>query len=259
MPAPSLSVYPVPGLPHIEAGMDLAAVIAKAAHDNGLEPGDGDIFVIAQKIISKAEGRAVDLRSVSPSPAAEILGQKTEKDARLVELILRESSRVVRHSPGVVIVEHRLGIVLANAGIDRSNVSGDEHTVLLLPEDPDASAAQLREKLETRLQVRLGILISDSLGRPWRLGTTGVAIGCAGLTALHDLRGGTDLFGRVLQVAEIATADCLAGAAGLVMGEGAEGIPVALIRGSDAVDRAKENPAQDARTLLRPPAEDLFR
>ena len=259
MPAPSLSIHPVPGLPLIQTGADLAAVITAAVQDAGLEPRDGDVFVIAQKIVSKAEGRATDLRDVAPSPAAKALAETTDKDARIVELILQESNRVVRQSAGVIIVEHRLGIVLANAGIDRSNVTGDEDTVLLLPEDPDASAARLKTGLEDHFGVRLGILITDSIGRPWRLGTTGVAIGCAGLTALQDLRGSKDMFGRVLQVAEIATGDCLASAAALIMGEGAEGIPVALVSGSRVADRTAEEPGQNAKTLLRPVEEDLFR
>jgi coenzyme F420-0:L-glutamate ligase/coenzyme F420-1:gamma-L-glutamate ligase len=259
MSVPSLSVYPVPGLPWIQPGADLAAIIATGVRNAALEPRDGDIFVIAQKIVSKAEGRLVDLREVEPSPAATTLAEKTDKDARAVELILRESKRIVRHSPGVIIVEHKLGIVLANAGIDRSNVTGDEHTVLLLPEDPDASAAQLKTGLESELGIRPGVLITDSIGRPWRLGTTGAAIGCAGLTALLDLRGGVDHFDRVLQVAEIATADCLAGAAGLVMGEGAEGIPVAVLRGPAIVALVDEASSQNATSLLRPAEEDLFR
>ncbi len=259
MPAPSLSIYPVPGLPQIRPGTDLAAVISAAVREAGLEPQNGDIFVVAQKIISKAEDRAIDLRNVTASPSATALAKRTDKDARVVELILQESNRVVRESPGVIIVEHRLGIVLANAGIDRSNVTGDEDIVLLLPEDPDASATRLKTGLENHLGVRLGVLITDSIGRPWRLGTTGIAIGCAGIIALQDLRGSTDLFGRVLQVAEVATADCLASAAGLIMGEGAEGIPVALISGSGVVDRASEEAVQNAKTLLRPIEEDLFR
>jgi coenzyme F420-0:L-glutamate ligase/coenzyme F420-1:gamma-L-glutamate ligase len=259
MAAPSLSIYPVRGLPQIQPGTDLAVFVSAAVHDAELEPRDGDIFVVAQKIVSKAEDRAIHLGDVNVSPAAEVLAKSTDKDARVVELILQESNRVVREAPGVIIVEHRLGIVLANAGIDRSNVAGDEDTVLLLPEDPDASAVRLKTDLEDHLGVRLGVLITDSIGRPWRLGTTGIAIGCAGITALKDLRGDTDLFGRVLQVAEVATADCLASAAGLIMGEGAEGIPVALISGSGLVDRASEEPGQSAKTLLRPVEEDLFR
>jgi len=254
MSAPALSVFRIPDLPRIEPGADLAAEIVAAVRKANLEPRPGDIFAIAQKVVSKAEGRIVDLHDITPSPDAVELAKRADKDPRLVELILNESRRVVRHVPGIIIVEHRLGIVLANAGIDRSNVEGDEDVVLLLPENPDASAAKLKQALENQFAVRLGVIITDSVGRPWRLGTTGIAIGCAGVTALDDLRGQRDLFGRVLQVAEVATADCVAGAAGLVMGEGAEGAPVVLIRGIDAGDSD-----QNAAALLRPEREDLFR
>lgn len=254
MPAPALSVFRIPDLPRIEPGADLAAEIVAAVRKANLEPRPGDIFAIAQKVVSKAEGRIVDLHDITPSPDAVELAKRADKDPRLVELILNESRRVVRHVPGIIIVEHRLGIVLANAGIDRSNVEGDEDVVLLLPENPDASAAKLKQALENQFAVRLGVVITDSVGRPWRLGTTGIAIGCAGVTALDDLRGQRDLFGRVLQVAEVATADCVAGAAGLVMGEGAEGTPVVLIRGIDAGDSD-----QNAAALLRPERENLFR
>ena len=171
-----------------------------------------------------------------------------------MELILRESRRVVRHRPGVLIVEHRSGIVLANAGIDRSNVAGAEDTVLLLPEDPDASAMSLKKALEDRFGVRLGVVITDSVGRPWRMGTTGIAIGCAGVAALEDLRGNPDLFGRTLEVSEVATADAVAAAAGLLMGEGLEGSPAVLVRGLAAGESS-----QTARDVLRPIDEDLFR
>lgn len=253
MPAPAIALYPVPGLPLVNADTDLAAVIAVAVAAAGLQPRNGDVFAVAQKIVSKAEGRLVNLNDISPSAKARELANGGDKDPRLVELILRESRRVVRHSAAVIIVEHRLGIVLANAGIDRSNVAGDEDTVLMLPDDPDASAARLRLALEAFFGVRLGVIISDSIGRPWRLGTTGVAIGCAGMTALTDMRGQADMFGRVLQVAEVATADCIAGAAGLIMGEGAEAVPVVLVRGIDAHDSK-----QNAKTILRPEKENLF-
>jgi len=254
MPEPALCVYSIPDLPLIEPGTNLAAVIETAVRQVNLQPAAGDVLAIAQKIVSKAEDRIVHLSDVQPSDQAQELAQSTAKDPRLVELILRESRRVVRQTRNIIIVEHRLGLVLANAGIDRSNVAGDEDTVLLLPQDPDASARRLKKELDARFGVRLGILITDSVGRPWRLGTTGIAIGCAGLTSLNDLRGQPDMFGRVLQVAEIATADCAAGAAALVMGEGAEAIPVVLIRGLDAGDVA-----QNAMTIVRPTDEDLFR
>jgi len=254
MPAPALSFFPVADLPLIEPGCDLDAVIIAQCAAGGIEPRDGDIFAIAQKIVSRAEGCFVDLNQVEPSAEARQLAYSAERDPRLAELILRESTRVVRDTPNVLIVEHRLGIVLANAGIDRSNVDGGDDTVLTLPADPDASAARLQHALDRHYGVRLGVVIIDSVGRPWRLGTTGIAIGCAGFTALNDLRGQPDLFGRVLQVAEVATADCIAGAAGLLMGEGADAVPVVLIRGLDTGDTQ-----QSARTIVRPAHEDLFR
>lgn len=253
MPAPAIALFPVPGIPLIDAGSDLATIIATAISNAGLRPESGDVLAIAQKIISKAEGCIVDLREITPSEKARELAKDGAKDPRLVELIIRESRRIIRHSAGVIIVEHRLGLVLANAGIDRSNVAGDEDTVLLLPDDPDTSALNLQRALKEHFGVHFGIIITDSIGRPWRLGTTGIAIGCAGMTALEDMRGRTDIFGRVLQVAEVATADCLAGAAGLVMGEGAESMPVVMIRGVSA------GPSdQNARTVLRPENENLF-
>lgn len=253
MPSPALALFPVPGIPVIDAETDLATVIATAISDAGLRPERGDVVVIAQKIVSKAEACTVDLREITPSQKARALAQGGDKDPRLIELILSESKRIVRHSADVIITEHRLGIVLANAGIDRSNVAGDEDTVLVLPQDPDASAAKLRQSLGKHFGVHLGVIITDSVGRPWRLGTTGIAIGCSGVTALDDMRGQTDMFGRVLQVAEVAVADCVAGAAGLIMGEGAESMPVVLVRGIDA--RPSD---QTARTILRPERENLF-
>jgi coenzyme F420-0:L-glutamate ligase/coenzyme F420-1:gamma-L-glutamate ligase len=254
MNAPALSFRPVPGIPEIGPGIDLARVLAESIEKAGLEIVDGDVIAIAQKIVSKAEGRFVDLRDIVPSAQALELEYSKEKDPRLAELILRESSRIVRDTPTVLIVEHRSGIVLANAGIDRSNVRGDDHTALLLPEDADASAATLKQSLDQRFNAALGVLITDSVGRPWRMGTTGLAIGCAGIDAMHDMRGDTDRFGRILQVAEIAVADSLAGAANLVMGEGDEGVPAAIISG---VGAGASN--QTARDILRPVAEDLFK
>lgn len=249
-----MALRAIPGLPLVEPGTPLAETIATSMDKAGVEPEDGDILAVAQKIVSKAEGRLVALGDIEPSPAARNLAAEIDKDARVVELILRESRRVIRHRPGMVIVEHRLGIIMANAGIDRSNVAGPGETVLLLPEDPDASAAAMKRSLEARLGVRLGVLITDSVGRPWRLGTTGIAIGCAGVPVLEDLRGDLDLFGRVLEVSEVATADAVAAAAGLLMGEAAEGSPVVLIRGLGAGASS-----QTARAVLRPAEEDLFR
>jgi len=254
MSTPALSFFPIPGIPQIEPGADLAAVLIEHITAAGLTLETGDVVTIAQKIVSKAEDRFVDLNDIEPSAQASSLAYAREKDPRLAELILRESTRIVRDTPLVLIVEHRLGIVLANAGIDRSNVDGDDDTVLLLPEDPDASAAALRGRLEAHFGLALGIIITDSVGRPWRVGTTGVAIGCAGVEAMNDMRGERDTFGRVLQVAEVATADCIAGAAGLIMGEGSEALPAVICRGLGA--GASD---QTARNILRPDHENLFR
>jgi len=230
----------------VQAGDDLAAQLSAAMARAGLAPEPGDVLAIAQKIVSKAEGRSIALASVAPSQAARDLAAQTGKDARLVELILSESERVVRARPNLIIVKHRLGFVMANAGIDQSNVGEDGHA-LLLPRDPDASAAALAARLG------LPVVITDSFGRAWRRGTVGVAIGAAGLPALQDLRGRPDLFGRTLMVSITGFADEIAAAAGLVMGQGAEGIPAVLLRGlawSGAVNPAAE--------LLRPAQEDLF-
>ncbi len=240
------------GLGEISAGDDLAALLAVALAGAAR----GDVVVVAQKIVSKAEGRSIDLNSVTPSPRADELAARTGKDPRLVELILAESTDVVRAQRGVLIVRHRQGYVMANAGIDRSNVPspGGEERVLLLPLDADASAAALRSGLKAMLGLDLGIIISDSFGRPWRNGVVNVALGAAGLPALIDRRGESDRFGRTLEVTQVALADALASAAGLVMGEGAEGVPAVLAQGLDW--NAPDCPAQ---ALIRPLDEDLFR
>ncbi|MGI9329652.1 MAG: coenzyme F420-0:L-glutamate ligase [Gammaproteobacteria bacterium] len=254
MSKPDLALHRLSGIPLVESGDDLPALLLAAIRAQDLQLQAGDLLIVAQKIISKAEGRIVHLSDVEPSAEAQSLAVSTDKDPRLVELILRESSRVLRTRPGLIIVEHRLGLILANAGIDRSNVGIDEDTVLLLPEDPDRSATQLRADLATTTGVAPGVLIIDSIGRPWRLGTTGVAIGAAGVPVLTDLRGGQDMFARELQVAEIAPADSLAAAAALLMGEGAEAIPAVLVRGLPPSDSQ-----QPAAAVLRPGHEDLFK
>ena len=221
----------------------------------GLELLDQDILIYAQKVISKSEGRQVELQSVTPGHQALQIAGLTGKDPRLVELILSESTRVVRSVPGVLIVEHRLGFVLANAGIDQSNVlEGDSDCVLLLPRDPDGSAERLRAELARRTGAKTGVLINDSFGRPWRTGTTGTAIGCAGLPAVLDLRGEVDLTGRRLQATVVGLADEIAAAASLVMGQAAEGQPVILLRGLSWVGGSIP-----ARMIVRPQQEDLFR
>lgn len=250
-----LGIFPLTGLPEIRPGDDLPGLLA--AHLAELRA--GDILVVAQKIVSKAEGRFVTLSDVVPSPEAVSLAGEVRKDARLVELVLRESSQVVRAAPHVLITRHRLGHVMANAGIDASNLgnagkAGGEGRVLLLPDDPDASAARIGDALEARFGVRPGVVISDSFGRPWRMGTVNVAIGIAGMPALIDRRGEPDRDGRVMQMTLIALADAVAAAAGLAMGEGAEGVPAAVVRGLGWAGAA-----QTAGALLRPVGEDLFR
>ncbi len=226
-----LTLTPLPGIPSVQPGDDLAALILEGVRLAGLQLETNDILVLAQKIVSKAEDRRVHLATVAPSPEAQALAAQTEKDPRLVELILRESNEVLRYRPGLIIVEHKLGFVCANAGIDHSNVAGGEEWVLLLPENPDESARQLRYRLEAATQTRLGVLIIDSHGRAWRNGTVGMTIGISGLPGLVDLRGQPDLFGRALRVTQIGAADELAAAASLAMGQAAEGTPVVHARG----------------------------
>jgi coenzyme F420-0:L-glutamate ligase/coenzyme F420-1:gamma-L-glutamate ligase len=251
-----LTCTALPSLPLVEPGDDLASLIAGGLAAAGIAPQDGDILVIAQKIVSKAQGRYVDLASVTPGPEAIALGQKVLRDPRLVELILAESNLVVKAAPNLLVVEHRLGLVMANAGIDLSNITHehDLDRVLLLPLDPDGSAADLRECLATITGARMGVIIADSFGRPFRLGVTGVAIGAAGIPALIDMVGQPDLFGRPLQVTELGVGDELAAMASLVMGQAAEGCPVAHIRGFGS--NAPERPAS---ALVRPRAMDRFR
>ena len=246
-----LGIIPLTDLPEIRPGDDLPALLA--AHLADLQA--GDILVVAQKIVSKAEARFVTLSEVVPSPEAEELALEIRKDARLVELVLRESTEVVRAARHVLITRHRLGHVMANAGIDASNLgSAGEGRVLLLPEDPDASATRIADALEAKFGVRPGVVVSDSFGRPWRMGTVNVAIGIAGMPGLIDRRGERDRDGRVMQMTLIAFADAVAAAAGLAMGEGAEGVPAAVVRGLGWA-----GVAQTAGALLRPVGEDLFR
>jgi coenzyme F420-0:L-glutamate ligase/coenzyme F420-1:gamma-L-glutamate ligase len=252
----ALEVLAIPGIPMIEPGDDLAALIAEGLARGMHESRERDVIVIAQKVVSKAEGRSVDLATVKPSTRAIELAREVQKDPRLVELILSESVRVVRSRPNVLIVEHRLGFVMANAGVDQSNVASPDgpQRALLLPVDPDGSAAALRERLSALCGVPPAVVITDSFGRAWRRGTAGVAIGAAGLPALLDLRGNPDLFGRALQVSISGFADEIAAAASLVMGQGDEAQPVVLMRG--LTWNAPANPASE---LVRPAAEDMFR
>lgn len=250
-----LELIVLDGIPMVAPGDDLAAMLLAAVARTGMSLQAGDVLVLAQKIVSKAEGRTVDLATVAASPRALEIAAAVHKDPRFVELVLRESREVLRARPDILIVEHRLGFVMANAGIDRSNVEGgDRDVVLLLPEDPDASAARLRSALLASAGVEIGVVVNDSFGRAWRRGTMGIAIGSAGLPALLDRRGSPDLFGRPLQVTMIGYADEIASAASLLMGQGDEGRPAVLVRGLDV-------PAGhgSARDLIRPRAEDLFR
>jgi len=243
------------GIPVVQPGDDLATIIADALEREGIRLQDGDVLVVAQKIVSKAEDRFVALATVTPSARATEIARETGKDPRLVEVILSESKRVVRTRRDLIIVEHRLGIVLANAGVDQSNVGSDAaHRVLLLPRDPDASARALRDTLATRYGCDIAVVVNDSVGRAWRRGTVGIALGAAGLPSLLDLRGQPDMFGRQLRSSIVGLADEIAATASLMMGQAAEGRPVVLIRGLGLPP--EDAPAQ---SLIRPEQEDLFR
>jgi len=248
-----LELFALPGLPMVRAGDDLAALILAGLDRAGQTLRDRDVVVIAQKIVSKAEGRTVDLDDVVPSAAALKLATEIGKDPRIVEVVLSESVRVVRKRPNLMIMQHRLGFVMANAGVDQSNVAEPDgrHRALLLPLDPDGSAEAIRVRLAA--QAHVGIVISDSFGRPWRRGTAGVAIGAAGIPSVIDLRGRPDLFGRTLEVSIIGFADEIAAAASLLQGQAAEAQPVVVVRG--LTWQAPNVPVAD---VVRPPEEDLF-
>jgi coenzyme F420-0:L-glutamate ligase/coenzyme F420-1:gamma-L-glutamate ligase len=259
MPPPeSVTLTALPGIPLIRPGDDLAALILSSLALAGLSLQDRDVIVLGQKIVSKAEGRMRNLAEVNPGEAARRLAGETDKDPRLVELLLAESRRVLRTRPGLIVVEHRLGFVCANAGIDHSNVAGEdeggETWVLLLPEDPDGSARRLRQRLEQAAGAQVAVLIIDSHGRAWRKGTVGVVIGASGFPCLQDLRGQEDLYGYRLRVTEVGLGDELAAAASMLMGQAAEGRPVIHVRGLTY-------PKRDGSLveLIRPADEDLFR
>jgi coenzyme F420-0:L-glutamate ligase / coenzyme F420-1:gamma-L-glutamate ligase len=254
-PAP-VSFFALPGIPLIEPGDDLAAILAKALVESDVGLHDGDVLVVAQKIVSKAEGRYVRLDDVKPSERAVEIARRTGKDERRVEVILSESDEIVKLGPQLVIAAHKLGFVMANAGIDESNISHEDgaERVLLLPRDPDRSAAELKRKLDAMFGVSAAVIINDSFGRPWRNGVVGVALGAAGLPSLVDQRGAPDLFDRKLRVTEIAVADELASAASLMMGQAAEALPVVLARGFHF-----EAPSRPAAALVRERERDLFR
>ena len=254
----SLTLTPLQHIPLIRRDDNLADIVVNALQENNVALQDNDIFVFAQKIVSKAEGRAVNLATVTPSRRATELAKQTDKDARVVELILQESNEVLRTRVGAIIVEHKLGFVCANAGIDHSNVAGlgdaAEEWVLLLPAEPDRSAEKMRTEIKSKTGKQVGILIIDSHGRAWRNGTVGVAIGIAGIPGLEDLRGKPDLFGYTLQVTQVGVADELAAAASLMMGQAAEGTPVVHVRGFPYPMREGT-----LKELIRPKEQDLFR
>jgi coenzyme F420-0:L-glutamate ligase / coenzyme F420-1:gamma-L-glutamate ligase len=253
---PEVTIRALTGIKLVEPGDNLGVIAVEALAANRLMLRDGDVLVVVQKVVSKAEGRYVDLATVEPSPQATTLAAEVDKDPRFVEVVLSEAKRVVRRRPGLLIVEHRLGFVMANAGIDRSNITSDEgaERVLLLPLDPDGSAAALQRHLAGVFGVRIGVIISDSFGRPWRKGIVGVALGAAGLPAYIDMRGRPDLFGRELKVTETGFADEIAAAASLVTGQADEAVPMVLVRGL-----AWSGPDLPVAAMVRPVEHDLFR
>lgn len=254
--ATGLSVFSVPGLPLFTAGDDLADAILNALSQAHVPLQDGDVVVVAQKAVSKVEDRSRSLLGARPSPEAIDIAARTGKDPAIVDLVMQESAELMRVTPAAIITRHRTGHVLANAGIDASNVApAEDRRVLLWPEDPDRSAGALRDRLQSAFDVRLAVIVSDSLGRAWRVGTTGTAIGVAGINPIRDRRGETDLFGRVLEATVTGIADEIAAAASLIMGEGAESTPVVVVRGA----RFEAKEGASVQDILRPIDQDLFR
>jgi coenzyme F420-0:L-glutamate ligase/coenzyme F420-1:gamma-L-glutamate ligase len=251
----TLRLTALDGVPEIRPGDSLDAVLATALEQNHVALADGDVVAFCQKIVSKAENRFVALETIAPGPRAMELARRCGKDARFVEVVLQQSTQVVRCVKDVLIVRHRLGFVVANAGVDQSNIEDAGKRVLLLPEDPDASAARIRDAIAARLGVRVGVIVTDSFGRPWRMGVCGTCIGCAGLVPLADARGRLDRFGRPLRVTQIAVADAIAAAAALAMGEADEGRPIAIVSGVDPEFLGSGAPASQ---LIRPAEADLF-
>lgn len=251
-----LQLFALRNFPLVKPGDDLAVQISQSLDDNQLTLQDGDIVVLAQKIVSKSENRYRALKDITPSDEAVRLAQETGKDPRAVELVLQESNRVLRYRYGSIVVEHKLGFVHANAGIDQSNLpdNANSEIALLLPEDSDASAQALRSALQKKYGVNIGVVINDSFGRAWRLGTVGVSIGVAGFDPLLDLRGAPDLFGRKLEITQVGLGDEIAAAASLLMGQAGEGVPVVILRGLRLPETS--GTVQD---LLRKPNEDMFR
>lgn len=251
----------IENIPMVEPGDDLVDQVISGLQSMGETILDDDVLVVAQKVVSKAENRYVDLRTVEPSAEAIKLGKEVDKDPRKVQVILNESREVVRKREGVLIVEHRLGFVQANAGVDQSNIlhdEDDENICLLLPEDPDASARRIRDGIKSRLDIEVGVIINDSLGRAWRNGSLGLAIGVAGFTAIEDYIGKTDIYGRELVVTQVGAADEMAAGASLVMGQTNEKTPMVLVRGYKPLEPDDEN-LRGVKPLLRPREMDLFR
>jgi len=251
-----LTLTPLQNIPLIRQGDNLADILVNALRETNIELQDNDILVLAQKIVSKAEGRMANLAAVTPSAYALELAEKSGKDPRIAELMLRETAEVLRVRPGSIIVEHRLGFVCANAGIDQSNVKGDDNGeyALLLPVDPDKSAREIRDAIQNITAKKIGVMIIDSHGRAWRIGTVGICIGLSGIPALVDERGWQDLFGYTLKITIVGVADELAAAASLMMGQAAEGIPAIHARGFPyplGEGSLKE--------LIRPKEQDMFR
>ncbi len=254
--AKAVTYFAVEGVPLIGSGDDLAAIILEVLKSQDLALQSGDVIVIAQKIVSKSENRYVNLQDVSPSAQALALAAKVGKDPRYIEVVLSESKEIVRHWPNTLIAAHKLGYVMANAGIDQSNIvqiEGGER-VLLLPRDPDGSATELKTRIDRELGINVAVIINDSFGRPWRKGVVGVALGAAGLPSLLNLISAPDMFGRPMQVTEIAVADEIAAGASLLMGQASEGLPVIVVRGLKF-----DAPATPASALLRPREQDMFR
>lgn len=252
----NLQLIAIEGIPLIEPGDNLAKIIIQAVKEQKIKLKSGDILVIAQKIVSKSENRYAYLKEVIPSSEAFRIAKKTEKDPKLVQLILNESARVIRYKKGLMVVENKLGFVHANAGIDKSNIeiNNDNPKVLLLPKNPDGSALSIKKGIFRKIELNLGIIINDSSGRAWRKGIVGIAIGSSGVEALSDLRGKTDLYGNTLEITEVGKADEIASAASLLMGQADEGFPVILVKGITA-----SNEVSDVKSLLRDRSEDLFR
>jgi len=251
---PPATLIVVPGIPDVRPGMSLPDLLVQALDASGLRPSDGDVLVVAQKVVSKAEGSLVDLAGITPGEEARRLARETGKDPRLVEVILKESTRVVRVHAGVLIAEHRLGFICANAGVDHSNVGIGPEVVSLLPRDPDASARKIAAAFRRAFEVEVAVIVNDSHGRPHREGAVGVCIGAAGLDPLLSMVGRPDRYGYTMRTSVEAVADELAAAATLLQGQCDEGTPAVLIRGIPVVEGRG-----DARRLLRDPATDLFR